>query len=261
MRSTDESFAFVKTRARRRARRVRGRGRRPALARPSRARACRVPEVLGVGATTRARARLGRRGRARGEPAAFGAGLAGVHAAGAAGLRRPRTSCGSGSLRRSPERAARRLAELLRRAAAAAAAARTRGLDALRQPGRRASAAPRIARRSPDRPSRPPACTATCGAATCCWGRDGQAWLIDPAAYGGHREVDLAMLRLFGAPGEHFLAPTRSASRSRPATRSASSSTSCSRCSCTPRCSAAAIRACAERVGAQVRPRRRSNTT
>ena len=31
--------------------------------------------------------------------------------------------------------------------------------------------------------------------------RDGQAWLIDPAAYGGHREVDLAMLRLFGAPG------------------------------------------------------------
>ncbi|HLH14204.1 MAG TPA: fructosamine kinase family protein, partial [Solirubrobacteraceae bacterium] len=25
-------------------------------------------------------------------------------------------------------------------------------------------------------------------------------WLIDPCAYGGHREVDLAMLRLFGAP-------------------------------------------------------------
>jgi fructosamine-3-kinase len=32
-------------------------------------------------------------------------------------------------------------------------------------------------------------------------GADGRAWLIDPAAYGGHREVDLAMLRLFGAPG------------------------------------------------------------
>jgi fructosamine-3-kinase len=28
----------------------------------------------------------------------------------------------------------------------------------------------------------------------------GRAWLIDPSAYGGHREVDLAMLRLFGAP-------------------------------------------------------------
>jgi fructosamine-3-kinase len=38
------------------------------------------------------------------------------------------------------------------------------------------------------------------------WGRDGRAWLIDPAAYGGHREVDLAMLQLFGNPGPHFFA-------------------------------------------------------
>ncbi|MBJ7328715.1 MAG: fructosamine kinase family protein [Solirubrobacteraceae bacterium] len=29
-------------------------------------------------------------------------------------------------------------------------------------------------------------------------GVDGRPWLIDPAAYGGHREVDLAMLSLFG---------------------------------------------------------------
>lgn len=29
-----------------------------------------------------------------------------------------------------------------------------------------------------------------------------QPWLIDPAAHGGHREVDLAMLRLFGGPSE-----------------------------------------------------------
>lgn len=29
--------------------------------------------------------------------------------------------------------------------------------------------------------------------------RDGRPWLIDPAAYGGHREVDLAMLELFGS--------------------------------------------------------------
>lgn len=35
---------------------------------------------------------------------------------------------------------------------------------------------------------------------------DGNAWLIDPAAYGGHREVDLAMLRLFGAPSERIFA-------------------------------------------------------
>jgi fructosamine-3-kinase len=31
---------------------------------------------------------------------------------------------------------------------------------------------------------------------------DGVPYLIDPAAYGGHREMDLAMLRLFGGPGE-----------------------------------------------------------
>ncbi|WP_420031697.1 fructosamine kinase family protein [Streptomyces sp. cg28] len=32
------------------------------------------------------------------------------------------------------------------------------------------------------------------------WDGDGAAWLIDPAAHGGHRESDLAMLDLFGAP-------------------------------------------------------------
>lgn len=32
------------------------------------------------------------------------------------------------------------------------------------------------------------------------WGQDGRGWLVDPAAYGGHRETDLAMLALFGLP-------------------------------------------------------------
>jgi fructosamine-3-kinase len=32
------------------------------------------------------------------------------------------------------------------------------------------------------------------------WAPDGLVWLIDPAAHGGHRESDLAMLALFGAP-------------------------------------------------------------
>jgi fructosamine-3-kinase len=32
------------------------------------------------------------------------------------------------------------------------------------------------------------------------WGADGVAYLVDPAAHGGHRETDLAMLHLFGAP-------------------------------------------------------------
>jgi fructosamine-3-kinase len=32
------------------------------------------------------------------------------------------------------------------------------------------------------------------------WSSDGTAYLVDPAAHGGHRETDLAMLSLFGAP-------------------------------------------------------------
>ncbi|MEU9403684.1 fructosamine kinase family protein [Streptomyces sp. NPDC048242] len=32
------------------------------------------------------------------------------------------------------------------------------------------------------------------------WGADGEVRLIDPAAHGGHRETDLAMLALFGCP-------------------------------------------------------------
>ncbi|WP_052866949.1 fructosamine kinase family protein [Streptomyces niger] len=32
------------------------------------------------------------------------------------------------------------------------------------------------------------------------WGADDRVWLIDPAAHGGHRETDLAMLHLFGCP-------------------------------------------------------------
>ncbi|MDP9444026.1 MAG: fructosamine kinase family protein, partial [Actinomycetota bacterium] len=32
------------------------------------------------------------------------------------------------------------------------------------------------------------------------WAAEGHVWVVDPAAYGGHRETDLAMLALFGAP-------------------------------------------------------------
>jgi fructosamine-3-kinase len=30
----------------------------------------------------------------------------------------------------------------------------------------------------------------------------GRPWLVDPSAYGGHREIDLAMLTLFGSPAQ-----------------------------------------------------------
>jgi fructosamine-3-kinase len=38
-----------------------------------------------------------------------------------------------------------------------------------------------------------------CWSGNVVWSR-GRGWLIDPAAHGGHRETDLAMLDLFGAP-------------------------------------------------------------
>lgn len=37
-------------------------------------------------------------------------------------------------------------------------------------------------------------------------GADGRPWLIDPAAHGAHREIDLAMLRLFGTVSARTLA-------------------------------------------------------
>jgi fructosamine-3-kinase len=37
-------------------------------------------------------------------------------------------------------------------------------------------------------------------------GPGGEPWLVDPAAYGGHREIDLAMLQLFGSPPPSFFA-------------------------------------------------------
>jgi fructosamine-3-kinase len=37
-------------------------------------------------------------------------------------------------------------------------------------------------------------------------GKSGSPALIDPAVYGGHREIDLAMLELFGSPSAAFYA-------------------------------------------------------
>lgn len=42
-------------------------------------------------------------------------------------------------------------------------------------------------------------------------GADGRAWLIDPAAHGGHREFDLAMMALFGGFDEACFAAYRAA--------------------------------------------------
>jgi fructosamine-3-kinase len=49
-------------------------------------------------------------------------------------------------------------------------------------------------------PAEPPArIHGDCWSGNVIWS-EGRGWLIDPAAHGGHRETDLAMLALFGAP-------------------------------------------------------------
>ncbi len=49
-------------------------------------------------------------------------------------------------------------------------------------------------------PTEPPSRThGDCWSGNVLWS-GGRGWLVDPAAHGGHRETDLAMLRLFGAP-------------------------------------------------------------
>ena len=72
------------------------------------------------------------------------------------------------------------------------------------------------------------------------WGADGRAWLVDPAAHGGHRETDLAQLALFGgAPHLDRILASLPGDRGRSADgwRQRVPCTSCTCCSCTRRCS------------------------
>jgi fructosamine-3-kinase len=126
----------------------------------------------------------------------LGHGLARVHLSGAAAfggagpLRIGRLELPNGPLDRwSDFYAQRRLLPL-----AAAAGLSPRGRRALE----------RVCERLPDLagPAEPPArIHGDLWSGNVLAGRDGRPWLIDPVAHGGHREVDLAMLELFGGPG------------------------------------------------------------
>jgi fructosamine-3-kinase len=173
--------------------------------------AVRTPDVLEVGDEHLALAWIapGRLDAAGAEE--FGRGLAETHAAGAACFGWPTgatggATAGFGSLRLPNEPAAdwpsfyaeRRLRPLAR-------IARERGALA----STAITAVEAVCERLPELvgPPEPPArLHGDLWSGNVMAGADGRAWLIDPSAYGGHREVDLAMLRLFGAPSERVFA-------------------------------------------------------
>ena len=134
-----------------------------------------------------------------GDPAELGRGLAAVHQAGAASFGAPTPlRIGPLTLPNAPRDdwpsfyAEQRLRPLLGPAA-------DRG--ALSAAG--VAAVERVCERLPELagPPEPPArLHGDLWSGNVLWS-GGRPYLIDPAAYGGHREVDLAMLRLFGSPG------------------------------------------------------------
>jgi fructosamine-3-kinase len=132
----------------------------------------------------------------------LGSGLAATHSAGAPSFGAGGASAGFGSLRLPNEPtedwptfyAERRLRPLARIAREREALSRT-GIEAVE----------RVCERMAELtgPPEPPArLHGDLWSGNVMAGADGRPWLIDPSAYGGHREVDLAMLRLFGAPSE-----------------------------------------------------------
>jgi fructosamine-3-kinase len=141
----------------------------------------------------------------RGDAAVLGRGLAAIHAAGAPAfggawpLRLGGVELPNEPLEDWPAfYAERRLRPLT-------ALARDRG--SLAAGGARAIE--RVCERLPDLagPAEPPArLHGDLWSGNVLWDPDGRPHLVDPAAYGGHREVDLAMLELFGAPGPGFYA-------------------------------------------------------
>ncbi len=160
-----------------------------------------VPEVLAVTGTALVISMIPP-GRATPSAAfGFGAGLARLHAAGAAGFGAPWPGVIAslpldntpldGPPDWPPWYASRRLLPYLRMAVDAGALGPedARLVEAVTE---------RIG--SLAGPAEPPSrIHGDCWAGNVLWS-GGEGWLIDPAAHGGHRETDLAMLALFGAP-------------------------------------------------------------
>jgi fructosamine-3-kinase len=154
-----------------------------------------LPEVIGVAGDVLVLEWV-EEGRA-GDEAALGRGLARIHEAGAGAFGGPRPlRIGPLELPNDPAAdwptfyAERRLRPLMKALPVSAARAIERVCERL----------PELA--GPDEP--PARLHGDLWTGNVLWGADGRPWLIDPAAYGGHREVDIAMLKLFGSPGAAF---------------------------------------------------------
>ena len=147
---------------------------------------------------------------------------------------------------RSAERAVRHLGRVLRDAAPGAARSprsRRRGA-ARRAPSRSSSAStPTGCARSVAPPEPPARLHGDLWAGNRLVDGDGRSWLIDPAAHGGHREFDLAMMRLFGGFGADCFAAYEEVHPLAPGGTSGSRSTRSRRSSSTPSSSAAATSA------------------
>jgi fructosamine-3-kinase len=155
-----------------------------------------VPRVLGVGADVLVLGWLDAAPPSRPEARRLGAALATVHAAGANGFGAPWP--GFAGRLRLPNTPASTWAEFFAMTRLLPLARQAHDAGALDD----VSTIERVALRLPSvgGPPEPPArLHGDLWSGNVLWGTDA-AWLVDPAAYGGHRETDLAMLHLFGAP-------------------------------------------------------------
>ena len=171
------------------------------------ARCVTVPEVLSVDRTSIAVARIAARtGRPPAGPSASAGTLADLHAAGAPDFGAPWSGF-VGPLavdNRPSDTAPRVLGRLLPRAAGCSAGPRAGSPTRGHHPREAAVVEQAMGRledlvgRSADEPPARPHGDLWSGNLIF----DGRStvWVIDPAAHGGHRETDLAMLALFGAP-------------------------------------------------------------
>jgi len=157
-----------------------------------------VPEVLGVDDDCLILAWVESERASLDAACAFGRALAVTHAAGAAAYGAP----GDGFIGRLPlpNRTAGTWAEFyaVRRVLPYLRLARDRDAVSAREATRIEAVIGRLTSLLPEEP--PARLHGDLWNGNVLWGNDAQVWLVDPAAYGGHREMDLAMLALFGMP-------------------------------------------------------------